>query len=141
MAIFEALGLGLLCCHFYIVWLEIRRLRDRAERAECSKINKERYEDLPETKATQKQIDEKEECSICCEVFQLEESVTQLKCEHIFHKNCIIQWLELSDTCPVCRKSQIEDSKTHDGQSGPEERTAMISYYPSTVVAYQLFHR
>ena len=32
------------------------------------------------------------------------ESVKQLECEHCFHSGCIVPWLELHGTCPVCRK-------------------------------------
>ena len=32
------------------------------------------------------------------------ETVKQLECEHCFHSGCIVPWLELHGTCPVCRK-------------------------------------
>lgn len=43
-------------------------------------------------------------CSICLSDFKLRESYIELKCQHIFHKPCIYTWLNINNTCPVCRK-------------------------------------
>ena len=44
------------------------------------------------------------ECLICMEKFNKEDIVTQIKCNHIFHKPCIKPWLcEQSNKCPICR--------------------------------------
>ena len=60
--------------------------------------------------------DQKAQCSVCWEDFNLDESVNQLQCEHIFHKDCITPWLELHATCPVCRKPQNEAAAAHSRQ-------------------------
>ncbi len=43
------------------------------------------------------------QCSVCWEDFKLNESVRQLNCDHLYHDPCIVPWLELHGTCPVCR--------------------------------------
>ena len=43
-----------------------------------------------------------EECSICYEAIKSEDSV-KLKCKHVFHKECMEQWVKKSGTCPLCR--------------------------------------
>jgi len=50
-------------------------------------------------------------CSICLEPYQFGDNVARLKkkangrrsCKHWFHKNCIHEWLENHDECPLCR--------------------------------------
>jgi hypothetical protein len=44
------------------------------------------------------------ECLICIEKFNKDDIVTQIKCKHIFHKDCIKLWLcKQSYKCPICR--------------------------------------
>ena len=42
-------------------------------------------------------------CAICTEEFEKDEKVSALDCEHIFHSECLIPWLEIQNTCPNCR--------------------------------------
>ncbi len=44
-----------------------------------------------------------DKCVICIENFVKNDMVTKLKCCHIFHKNCIIEWIKNKSICPVCR--------------------------------------
>lgn len=41
-------------------------------------------------------------CTICLETINLPSKVTG--CDHIFCKECIDQWAEVSNTCPLCKK-------------------------------------
>jgi hypothetical protein len=44
-------------------------------------------------------------CFICLADFDKEDTIREIKCEHIFHKVCIDPWLlKENKTCPVCRK-------------------------------------
>lgn len=46
-----------------------------------------------------------DECTICRENFDDTCSVTILPCKHIFHKDCIEEWLKnYHHKCPVCRQ-------------------------------------
>lgn len=47
--------------------------------------------------------EDRECCSICLEDFHTAEKVTELPCSHVFHRPCIIRWLESSNSCPLCR--------------------------------------
>ncbi|XP_071764413.2 E3 ubiquitin-protein ligase RNF115 [Centroberyx gerrardi] len=66
---------------------------------------KEMISSLPTVSVSQEQTDCRLECPVCREEYSLGESVRQLPCLHYFHSDCIVPWLELHDTCPVCRKS------------------------------------
>lgn len=48
-------------------------------------------------------IDQNMECSICLNKFTNENKGYKLKCDHIYHKNCIQEWFLKSKTCPICR--------------------------------------
>ena len=45
-------------------------------------------------------------CSICLNDFKPDDILIRFSCkEHIFHKSCLLTWLEKSDICPLCKKS------------------------------------
>lgn len=44
-------------------------------------------------------------CAVCQERFQPGEEVIELRCNHVFHEECVADWLRKgSPNCPVCRK-------------------------------------
>jgi len=45
-----------------------------------------------------------EGCCICMEDFEKGETVVALPCSHSFHFDCAKEWLQLNESCPVCRK-------------------------------------
>ncbi|PVD20074.1 hypothetical protein C0Q70_20568 [Pomacea canaliculata] len=78
--------------------------------AEPEKIN-----GLPTVKISESQVEHILQCSICMEDFHLDEEVKRLPCDHHYHEECIIRWLELHGTCPVCRKDlNGQDTSTKD---------------------------
>jgi len=42
------------------------------------------------------------ECSICLSDILLKEAKTTI-CSHIFHNECLNQWLSTNNNCPLCR--------------------------------------
>jgi len=67
-------------------------------------MDKENIAGIPTVELTAEQKEKNSNCSVCWEDFAEGESVKQLECEHCFHGPCIVPWLELHGTCPVCRK-------------------------------------
>ncbi|CAI6354957.1 unnamed protein product [Macrosiphum euphorbiae] len=53
---------------------------------------------------TQKQIDKRLQCTVCLDEYKLGEEAIKLICSHIFHERCIIHWIIMHGTCPVCRR-------------------------------------
>ncbi|CAM8999715.1 unnamed protein product [Rhodiola kirilowii] len=46
---------------------------------------------------------EETECCICLAKYKDKEEVRQLPCSHIFHLNCVDQWLKIISCCPLCK--------------------------------------
>ena len=44
------------------------------------------------------------ECLICLDIFQKDEIVTIINCNHIYHTQCLYTWFEKKKTCPICDK-------------------------------------
>jgi len=42
-------------------------------------------------------------CTICLIELKNGDSAKQLSCDHIFHSDCIDEWLRRKKACPVCR--------------------------------------
>ena len=47
---------------------------------------------------------ESETCVICIEPLQSKQSTIILNCNHVYHKDCILDWFNKELTCPMCRK-------------------------------------
>ena len=43
-------------------------------------------------------------CGICRDDFKDGETVKVLKCQHLFHRECLGQWLISNKKCPICEK-------------------------------------
>ena len=52
-------------------------------------------------------------CSICFDEFKEENIIRKIKCNHLFHKDCVDPWLlKESYKCPVCRESTLPKPDT-----------------------------
>lgn len=52
-----------------------------------------------------------------------------LRCTHLFHQNCVDEWLRVNATCPTCRKSIREEPSTEEVEAPP----ATASNAPATL--------
>ena len=57
-----------------------------------TEINKDNIHDFDE-----------QTCNVCLENFSEGQISNQLDCGHHFHEKCIVHWLKMRNTCPVCR--------------------------------------
>ncbi|XP_020596766.1 uncharacterized protein LOC110036621 [Phalaenopsis equestris] len=53
-------------------------------------------------------------CAICKDEFALEEKTKQLPCFHLYHSDCILPWLGIRNTCPVCRYELPTDNPEYE---------------------------
>ncbi|XP_007009248.2 PREDICTED: probable E3 ubiquitin-protein ligase RHC2A [Theobroma cacao] len=87
------------------------RLIDQLSQMEIQNVG--RYEQPPASKAAVEamptvEIDETHVCNelycaVCKEQFELGTKVRNMPCNHLYHSNCILPWLQLRNSCPVCR--------------------------------------
>jgi len=53
------------------------------------------------------EVDKSATCSICLEEFNSEKDISILDCKHIYHMDCIIEWINKDPSCPLCRTSEL----------------------------------
>lgn len=72
------------------------------------------------------QTDEKS-CSICLDEFVPESKLYIIPCNHLFHKECLKDWVAENYKCPVCRgeiakyKVDLEDDENEEDEEEPFE--------------------
>ena len=59
------------------------------------------------------------DCSICLEPLKKEELLIKLQCDHVFHKECIEEWINTRHKCPNCNRSTLRNN--NNAQEEEEE--------------------
>lgn len=75
-------------------------------------VKKRKKPNVPVTHLETREINEEElksglECPVCISEFSKGDVIAELKCGHIFHKDCVAEWVKKHPTCPVCRASTV----------------------------------
>uniref|UniRef100_A0A5B7C4U9 RING-type E3 ubiquitin transferase n=1 Tax=Davidia involucrata TaxID=16924 RepID=A0A5B7C4U9_DAVIN len=93
---------------------------------------KEAVEALPTVK-----IEQTLQCSVCLDDFEIGSEAKEMPCKHKFHSGCIMPWLELHSSCPVCRyqlpgdesklNSDVPRSSSNNNNSGGEDNNGIGS--------------
>uniref|UniRef100_A0A087X6C5 RING-type E3 ubiquitin transferase n=1 Tax=Poecilia formosa TaxID=48698 RepID=A0A087X6C5_POEFO len=83
----------------------ITQLLNQFENSGPPPADGDKIRNLPTLEITDEHVASGLECSVCKEDYSVGENVRQLPCNHMFHNDCIVPWLEQHDTCPVCRTS------------------------------------
>ncbi|GMH12493.1 hypothetical protein Nepgr_014334 [Nepenthes gracilis] len=77
--------------------------------------SKKAVEGLPNIKITEDLVkSDSIQCAVCMNEFELGLEVKQMPCKHIFHRDCIMPWLELHNSCPICRYELPTDDPDYD---------------------------
>ncbi|GLT82467.1 hypothetical protein SLE2022_008350 [Rubroshorea leprosula] len=79
-------------------------------------------------------IEENIQCSVCLDDFEIGTEAKEMPCKHKFHCGCILPWLELHSSCPVCRcqlpadESKLESERSRNSTNQREsENNAHVS--------------
>lgn len=78
--------------------------------------SKEFVAKLPKVKVTKEEVDKKAQCAVCMVDLEEDEEVTKLPCDHPFHDGCIKPWLEIHNSCPVCRFEMPTDDPDYESR-------------------------
>mmetsp|Transcript_6526 Transcript_6526/g.7466 ORF Transcript_6526/g.7466 Transcript_6526/m.7466 type:complete len:281 (+) Transcript_6526:384-1226(+) len=89
-------------------------------------------ENLPKIKISEAQVDQKLECAVCKDVFELHATCAQLPCSHLFCPGCIEPWLKEHNTCPVCRKELPTDDPEYERMRKEREKSAEAGTAPQS---------
>lgn len=72
-------------------------------------------QNLPSVIVTKQDIEDNGAlCAVCKDEFSVEEQAKQLPCSHYYHGECIIPWLGIRNTCPVCRYELPTDDADYE---------------------------
>lgn len=72
-------------------------------------------ENLPSVVLTQENVENNDAiCAVCKDDINIGEQAKQLPCSHRYHGDCIVPWLGIRNTCPVCRYELPTDDADYE---------------------------
>ncbi|KAI3501913.1 hypothetical protein L2E82_42238 [Cichorium intybus] len=77
---------------------------DSTEDSKCGLPESLEKVKVPEGIPYEQSSDNEDVCPTCLEEYTLENPKIVTQCSHHFHLGCIYEWMERSDTCPMCGK-------------------------------------
>ncbi|KAF9674712.1 hypothetical protein SADUNF_Sadunf10G0155400 [Salix dunnii] len=82
--------------------------------------SKSAIESMPTVIINESHIFTESHCAVCKEAFELESEAREMPCNHIYHTDCILPWLSIRNSCPVCRHELPSgDDEGEDGIRSP----------------------
>ncbi|KAI3507709.1 hypothetical protein L1887_22700 [Cichorium endivia] len=79
-------------------------------RSEQPPASKAAVESMPTIEVSNLHVNTESHCAICIEAFALGAEAREMPCKHIYHPDCILPWLTMRNSCPVCRHELPTDS-------------------------------
>lgn len=79
--------------------------------------------------------DDGKRCAICLDDFEPMQEVMVTPCNHMFHEDCIVPWLQGHSQCPVCRFSLYEQKRQTQPPTAPAaiQPWETMFYVPETL--------
>ncbi|KAK4254933.1 hypothetical protein QN277_008005 [Acacia crassicarpa] len=85
----------------------------RPENPPASKVA---IESMPTVVIEETHVGSDAHCAVCKEAFELGTEAREMPCKHIYHSECILPWLSMRNSCPVCRHELPSDRNTVDSR-------------------------
>ncbi|KAK9117849.1 hypothetical protein Scep_015942 [Stephania cephalantha] len=80
--------------------------------------SKTAVEGLPDVTITEEMMESDcAQCAVCKDMFEVGGEAKQMPCKHIYHPDCILPWLELHNSCPVCRYELPTDDQDYESRT------------------------
>ncbi|EJK66754.1 hypothetical protein THAOC_12296 [Thalassiosira oceanica] len=116
-----ARGLGLLLALLRLHEVPpVEMLPWRYAEAESGEVS-ERDVDLS-TPSLEQPLELEQTCSICLLAFEEGETVTDLTCGHLYHAECVSEWLLKKNECPLCKNPIASEVRTfNQDEDGDDE--------------------
>ncbi|CAD5315637.1 unnamed protein product [Arabidopsis thaliana] len=77
-------------------------------------------------------IEETLQCSVCLDDFEIGTEAKLMPCTHKFHSDCLLPWLELHSSCPVCRYQLPADEAKTDSVTTTSDNNGSSSASATT---------
>jgi hypothetical protein len=55
-----------------------------------------------------------QQCAVCKDGIEAGEGARRLPCAHLYHGGCILPWLAIRNTCPLCRHELPTDDAEYE---------------------------
>ncbi|KAL3650180.1 hypothetical protein CASFOL_006583 [Castilleja foliolosa] len=75
--------------------------------------SKSAIESMPTIEISDQHISVESHCAVCKEPFELGNEAREMPCKHLYHHDCILPWLALTNSCPVCRHELPTDTENN----------------------------
>ncbi|KGN50563.1 probable E3 ubiquitin-protein ligase RHC2A [Cucumis sativus] len=80
-------------------------------RFENPPASKAAIESMPTIQICENYLATESHCAVCKEAFELGTEAREMPCKHIYHCDCILPWLSIRNSCPVCRHELPSDNQ------------------------------
>ncbi|MBA0558498.1 hypothetical protein Golob_015513 [Gossypium lobatum] len=110
----------------FLMGSDFDRLLDQLSQLQVNEVgrfeqppaSKAAIESMPVIRIVGRHIRSDSHCAVCKEPFELDSEAREMPCKHIYHSDCIVPWLSIRNSCPVCRHElPMEDNNLEENEA------------------------